>query len=364
MWCVCSRTYAWCVRASRWARVPRRPPTSRRIFFEYASDYRDLALDGRHWRAQFGGSSNPKQGNMGAYICCDANLYPFFRLCLAGFTAVFLGIRMGYFNDQGYAISAVFLCALPRPAWSSSVAIPCGTRHPPGRLCSRRKAVRRQAVRRQAVRRQAERVCVRRARADFENWVLALATFYFALACVLTTYVTFTPAAEAARTPVVVWIVWAAYGALLPAAILNGLMFIFLTPRYSISGTTTTTGNNLDRIYELVDVYGTLAMTILDAWINRQPYYATYHSLTGCLMCYGYLIFNIVFVAIGGHNESGNPYIYRSLAWRASGMAEWITPGKITIIELFIFVPFFNMLYWCMLWARRRARVAAKQSAV
>jgi len=285
-----------------------RPPTSRRIFFEYASDYRDLALDGRHWRAQFGGSSNPKQGNMGAYICCDANLYPFFRLCLAGFTAVFLGIRMGYFNDQGYAISAVFLY--------------------------------------------------------FENWVLALATFYFALACVLTTYVTFTPAAEAARTPVVVWIVWAAYGALLPAAILNGLMFIFLTPRYSISGTTTTTGNNLDRIYELVDVYGTLAMTILDAWINRQPYYATYHSLTGCLMCYGYLIFNIVFVAIGGHNESGNPYIYRSLAWRASGMAEWITPGKITIIELFIFVPFFNMLYWCMLWARRRARVAAKQSAV
>ena len=38
-------------------------------------------------------------------------------------------------------------------------------------------------------------------------------------------------------------------------------------------------------------------------------------------------------------------------------------PG-ITLIELFIFVSLFNTLYWCMLWARRRARVAAKQSAV
>ena len=62
---------------------PARPPTARRILFEYTQDFRDLALDGRHWRAQFGGSSSPKSPKMGAYICCDANFYPWFRIVLA-----------------------------------------------------------------------------------------------------------------------------------------------------------------------------------------------------------------------------------------------------------------------------------------
>lgn len=52
-----------------------------RMFFEYAADYRDLALDGRHWRAQFGGSSG-RGPKMGAYVLCSPVLYTLFRLLL------------------------------------------------------------------------------------------------------------------------------------------------------------------------------------------------------------------------------------------------------------------------------------------
>lgn len=57
--------------------------------FELHADMRDLALDGRHWRAQFGGSSGagPK---MGAYICCGPLAYALFRLLLASATIVTL----------------------------------------------------------------------------------------------------------------------------------------------------------------------------------------------------------------------------------------------------------------------------------
>jgi len=245
---------------------------------------------------------------MGAYICCDATFYPFFRVALAGFAVCFLGVRLGQFHDAGHPLEDLFLY--------------------------------------------------------FENWTLALASFYFSLAAVLTTYVTCTPGSEASSTPIIVWIVWAAYGALLPATILNALMFIFITKRYSISGAQVSSGDDLDRIYDVIDVYGILVMTILDAWINRQPYYATFHSVCGVFMCWGYLLFNIIFVGLGGTNETGDHFIYRTLEWRFRSLDQFITPGKVTVVEFFFFIPFFNMLYWCMLWARRRARVAAKQSAV
>ena len=73
------------------------------------------------------------------------------------------------------------------------------------------------------------------------------------------------------------------------------------------------------------------------------------------------------YVLTGGLNERGLPYVYRALNWAtAHNLEQFVTPGKITVCELFFFVPLFNALYWCMLWARRRARVAAtnKQTAV
>ena len=106
-------------------------------------------------------------------------------------------------------------------------------------------------------------------------------------------------------------------------------------------------------------------MALLDAWINRQPYYATYHSFWGMLFCWGYLIFNISFVMAGGDTGTNFPYIYPALNWRSAGdLSHFLTPGKMIIVEVLAFVPLFNSLYWCMLWSRRRARVAAKQSAV
>ena len=69
-------------------------------------------------------------------------------------------------------------------------------------------------------------------------------------------------------------------------------------------------------------------------------------------------------VLTGGLNENGLPYIYRAWNWLTPSLERQVTPGAVTLLELFAFLPLFNALYWCMLWARRRARVAAKQSAV
>ena len=60
--------------------------------FEYRSDYRDLALDGRHWRAQFGGSSGPGP-KMGGYVCCGPILYVMFRLTMLATALSFLAIE-------------------------------------------------------------------------------------------------------------------------------------------------------------------------------------------------------------------------------------------------------------------------------
>ena len=115
-----------------------------------------------------------------------------------------------------------------------------------------------------------------------------------------------------------------------------------------------------DLFFETAGPFATLVMALLDAWINRQPYYATFHAFIGAAFCVSYMVFNFVYVVTGLTNEDGMPYIYRQLNWRTRTVARFVTPGKITILEMFFFIPVFNMLYWCMLWARRRARVAAK----
>jgi len=198
----------------------------------------------------------------------------------------------------------------------------------------------------------------------FENWVLCLGVVYFTLAAALTSFSTCTEGAESNSTPVMVWVTWATYGALLPASIVNAIAFAFVTNRYTVTGTLAVQGGEINRIFDVLGVFGILLMAILDAWINRQPYYATYHAFLGALTCWGYLVFNVVFTLVGQNNELGQPYIYRALNWRTTDIARQVTPGKVTVAEVFFFVPLLNALYWCMLWARRRARVAAKQSAV
>jgi len=285
-----------------------RPPTERRILFEYKYDYRDLALDGRHWRAQFGGSSSPKAPKMGAYICCDATFYPGFRLVLAGFAIAVLALRIGEYEQQHASWPTLFLY--------------------------------------------------------FENWVLVLAAVYFTLAALLTVIATFARGAESSMTPIFVWLVWAAYGGLLPAALCNAIVWPFLVTGFTLSGISSYNEDAINQLFDLVAVYGIFLVTLLDAWINRQPYYATFHSFVGAAVVWGYLIFSIVWVALGYTNDQDEPYLYRAMNWKQSNLDAWITPGKLVVIEVFGFIPIFNALYWCMLWARRRARVAAKQSAI
>ena len=203
---------------------------------------------------------------------------------------------------------------------------------------------------------------------DFESWVLALSAAYFSLAALLTVFASFTSGAESNSTPLLVWLVWALYGALLPLAILNAMLFIFITTRYTVTGLMTTPVSQLHRVMDLIGTFGTFLMVMLDAWINRQPYYGTYHAFCGAAAAWSYLIFTAVWtLALDGVNERGEPYIYRALNWHINvvkDLSHFVTPGKFIVVELFLFVPLFNALYWCMLWARRRARVAAKQSAV
>ena len=194
----------------------------------------------------------------------------------------------------------------------------------------------------------------------FENWVLLLSVFYFSLSFLLTTFAVCTEGAESSSTPLVVWIVWAAYGALLPAALLNSLMFVFVTTRYSVTGLSNVTGT--ERVFDIAGNYATVTIVLLDAWINRQPYYATYHGFIGCLTSWGYLAFNITYVLTGGTNEAGQPYIYRAFNWLTPHMERHVSAGRLVLLECFCILPLFNALYWCMLWARRRARVAAKHS--
>ena len=78
------------------------------------------------------------------------------------------------------------------------------------------------------------------------------------------------------------------------------------------------------------------------------------------LFCWGYLIFNVVYtVAFKGTDADGNHYVYRQLNW-----AQYMSAGKLAMLQLLVLLPYFNALYWCVVWARRRARVTAKQASV
>ena len=152
-----------------------RPPVNRRTVFEYAADFRDLALDGRHWRAQFGGASSPKAPKMGAYLCCGARTYPLFRLAMAGLAACFLLFTVWRFQQDA-----------PVGQWYKAALY-------------------------------------------FDTWTLLLSAVYFGLAALLTTFAACTDGAESSSTPLIVWLTWACYGALLPAAMLNAFICAFVT---------------------------------------------------------------------------------------------------------------------------------------
>lgn len=217
-------------------------PVARRAAFEYAADWRDLHLDGRHWRAQFGGSSG-RSAKMGAYICCDFRLYVLVRLLIAAAAVAFLGVRLWVFlsaNDDNP---------------NANMATPF---------------------------------------LYFEQWVCCLAVLYFSLAAGATAVAACSRGAQEASTPLAVWLISGCYGALLPASIVSMLIFAIVTHgRYSLP---------LEQASHVLATAGTCALVLLDAWINRQPYYAAFHSLFGVAFCWGYLIFNVAYVLAGGES--------------------------------------------------------------
>ena len=300
----------------------------RRRLFEWAADWRDLELDGRHWRAQFGGSSSARSPRVGAYVCCGAWSYCVSRFVIFLLSALLLLFRL--ISVYGRAAPG---STTPGPA---DVLLP-GV-HPHATRWF-----------------------------DFflflEDWVLLLAASYFGLAAYLTLMAVAYSGSEAVRTPKAVWAAWGLHGMLLPLSIANGFVYILLAQGRA-SHHEGGKGAAATAFFDLTTVYGTLALVLIDAWINRQPYYASFHALMGVVACWGYLLFNVLYVLGGGTDEYGRPYLYPAAAWRASTLEAWVHPGKLIFLEVMLFIPVANLLYWCMLWARRRARVAVKQSQV
>jgi hypothetical protein len=147
---------------------------SRRTMLEYTADYSDLFLDGQHWQAQFGGSSNPGKSHLGAYMCFASLSFAVFRTFMALVAAGMLYARFWEFQIR--------------------------YQHPWAALLY------------------------------FQNWVLALVAVYFALAaCHTTAAVLCLSPARARHTPASVWVTWAAYGCLLPAALVSAALSSFLT---------------------------------------------------------------------------------------------------------------------------------------
>ena len=277
-------------------------------FFEYGADYRDLQLDGRHWRAQFGGSSAPERPKMGAYMCFGAFGYACCRLLLAVASSALFALRFAEFQVQ-YADGGGMLLYLG-------------------------------------------------------NWVLLLSASYFALAFGLTAYAgVWASAGEATGAPPLVWLTWALYGALLPSSITALLLYGFVT-KGDDPDVFTASGFDASDFIDKFAVFGTLGFVLFDGTINRQPYYAAFHGFVGVAVCWGYLAFVITFTALGGTSAAGVGYIYRELQLPSPfDLDAFLTPGKLVFVETLVLVPAFNALYWCVVWARRRARVTAKAAS-
>jgi len=272
----------------------------RRFLFEYSADYRDLRLDGRHWQAQFGGSSRPTDESVGAYVCCNSCAYALTRFVFAIVTVGVGEVRLLQFWKQ-----------YPDRWWCIFLYM--------------------------------------------QNWLLLLAAIYFVLVCLLTSRATCLPGAVATGTPFFVWVVWALNGMLVPFSMCTAILYPFVNTSDDFSDSAT--------IFDWSTVYIVFALVMIDAFINRQPYYATFHAFLGCFICWSYFVFLILYPALGGTNEKDEPYIYHQwptpTSW--SKLSQIFTIAKIFTFEILVGLPLFFVLYWCTLWSVRRARVAAKK---
>jgi len=284
---------------------PQPVPAGRRWLFEHSADYRDLRLDGRHWQAQFGGASRPNDEPVGAYVCCNSVAFAVTRFLFALVACLLLEARIFQFWN-----------AYPDRWWCLFLYM--------------------------------------------QDWMLMLACIYLVLVCVLTARATCLQGAVAHSTPAFVWIAWALNGMLLPFALCVALLY----PCLGASAGANAYDDFRDPavVFEWVCVYGTFALLYLDAFLNRQPYYASFHGFLGVGFCWSYLLLLILYPLLGGTNEQNQPFIYEQWpqsAW--SSLGQVFTAAKVVTVEVFLFVPTLHALYWCSIWSIRRARVAARK---
>ena len=103
----------------------------------------------------------------------------------------------------------------------------------------------------------------------FTNWTVTISCAYFMLAAALTSYAVCTNGQESRSTPILVWLCWILYGMLVPSAQIAFLAYwlvIFDGTVYAVS---------------IAATVGTLVIVLLDMWINRQPYYYSFHAVFG-----------------------------------------------------------------------------------
>ena len=150
----------------------------RRRLWEWDADYNDLRLDGRHWRAQFGGASSPTAPKVGAYVLCGSSLFAFTRLVLCMLSAILLGLR-GYEMHRYIASSAT--------AWTFFLYL--------------------------------------------DNWTLVLSLLYFTIVACITTYAANADGKESKRAPPAVWVAWILHGSACTTAI-QSLAPLPLPPPY------------------------------------------------------------------------------------------------------------------------------------
>jgi len=210
----------------------------------------------------------------------------------------------------------------------------------------------------------------------YQNWVLFIAALYFLLAFGLTAAATFMKGAESSRPPVLVWIVWALYGMLLPSAVIQGVLYVtgFVVHRdlveLTFENTLLDSSSHMTGVFnhatvvDLVTFIFLGAITFTDAWINRQPYYATFHAFLGIAFNWGYALFLIIYCILGGTDAGGGKIIYEQFYVPEFTLVHIMQYDQVIIMCAWFVLPVYCAMYWCALWARRRALIASKQPAV
>ena len=254
--------------------------------FELRADYADLDLDGRHWSELFGGWRGASA--LGGYVCFNAGTFVVVRHVFAAIAFVAWVLQLVYRYEESASVGYYMT--------------------------------------------------------ELQHWTVLFTFVYLALAAFLSTVAVRGQGGLARRTPGMVLLCVALYGAVLPLSFVNLLAYwmVILTTYPAIHFST------------YVATIAPASLMLLDLWINRQPYYAGFHALIGTATCWAYVGFTAIYWAAGGRDRAGHKYIYPQLDWSA------YSSGKTVLLIILLVFPLFNVFYWFLIWARRRVLVALK----